>query len=75
MDVTGLIGLRARLVGDGGGPDGPWRFVVVGGFDRLDSSRVGQVAQGLTRPNLILMDVSGYLIDHSIDDVQVEAKP
>ncbi len=75
MDVTGLIGWKARLIVKGNASSRHFPLVVVGGFERVEGARVGTVSQTETRPHLILIDSRGYLSDHPIDLVQFEANP
>jgi hypothetical protein len=74
VDVTGLVGSRARTISSGSG-SGAYRFVVVGCFLASASVQIGSVAQTDARPHLILMDSKGYLTEHPIDLVAIEAKP
>ncbi len=78
MDVTGLIGFRARLTSEAPGPrskfgsDGPFAYVVVGGFLAESFHKVGSLVEGTTRPHLILLDAAGHLQQHRIDRVEIQ---
>ena len=70
MDVTGLVGCMARLVGHEG--PGPWVYVVVGGFLNQALQQVAHIVESESSPHLILLDAEGRLLEYPIDLVQIQ---